>query len=97
LPPTISRAPRVPQGCRSGREGGGGVSRQARASLNQAQVNLSHTIIRSPIDGVVIARNVDVGQTVAASMTVPRLYVLARDLSEMRVNASIDESDIGEI
>ena len=70
---------------------------QARASLNQGQVNLSHTIIRSPIDGVVIARNVDVGQTVAASMTAPTLYVIARDLSEMRVNASIDESDIGEI
>jgi len=65
--------------------------------VKEAEVNLSHTIIRSPIDGVVIARNVDVGQTVAASMTVPRLYVLARDLSEMRVNASIDESDIGEI
>jgi HlyD family secretion protein len=70
---------------------------QAGASLNQAQVNLSHTIIRSPIDGVVIARNVDVGQTVAASMSAPTLYILARDLAEMRVNASIDESDIGEI
>jgi HlyD family secretion protein len=70
---------------------------QARASLNQAQVNLSHTIIRAPIDGVVIARNVDVGQTVAASMQAPTLFVLARDLTEMRVNASVDESDIGEV
>ena len=52
---------------------------QARASLNQAQVNLSHTIIRAPIDGVVIARNVDIGQTVAASMSAPTLYVLARE------------------
>ena len=70
---------------------------QARASLNQAQVNLSHTVIRAPIDGVVIARNVDIGQTVAASMSAPTLYVLARDLAQMRVNASIDESDIGGI
>ena len=70
---------------------------QAQASLNQAQVNLSHTVIRAPIDGVVIARNVDVGQTVAASMQAPTLYIIANDLTEMRVNASIDESDIGEI
>jgi HlyD family secretion protein len=70
---------------------------QARASLNQAQVNLSHTIIRAPIDGVVIARNVDVGQTVASSLQAPTLFIIARDLTEMRVNASIDESDIGEI
>jgi HlyD family secretion protein len=70
---------------------------QAQASLNQAQVNLSHTIIRAPIDGVVIARNVDVGQTVASSLQAPTLYILARDLTEMRVNASIDESDIGDI
>jgi HlyD family secretion protein len=70
---------------------------QQQASLNQAQVNLSHTIIRAPIDGVVIARNVDVGQTVAASMQAPTLFIIARDLTEMRVNASIDESDIGKI
>ena len=70
---------------------------QAQASLNQADVNLSHTIIKAPIDGVVIARNVDVGQTVASSLQAPTLFVIARDLSEMRVNASIDESDIGEI
>jgi HlyD family secretion protein len=70
---------------------------QGQASLNQAQVNLSHTIIRAPIDGVVIARNVDVGQTVAASMQAPVLFTIARNLTEMRVNASIDESDIGKI
>jgi HlyD family secretion protein len=70
---------------------------QAQASLNQAQVNLSHTIIRAPIDGVVIARNVDVGQTVASSLQAPTLYIIANDLTEMRVNASVDESDIGEI
>jgi HlyD family secretion protein len=70
---------------------------QAQASLNQAQVNLSHTIIRAPIDGVVIARNVNVGQTVAASMQAPTLFVIAQNLKEMQVNASVDESDIGKI
>jgi HlyD family secretion protein len=70
---------------------------QAQASLNQAQVNLSHTIIRAPIDGVVIARNVNVGQTVAASMSAPTLFIIAQDLTDMQVSASIDESDIGKI
>jgi HlyD family secretion protein len=70
---------------------------QARASLNQTEVNLQHTIIRSPIDGTVISRNVDVGQTVAASMSAPTLYVIAQDLTHMQVSASIDESDIGRI
>jgi HlyD family secretion protein len=70
---------------------------QARASLNQSQVNLAHTIITAPIDGIVISRNVDVGQTVAASMQAPTLFVIARDLAEMQVNASISESDIGRI
>jgi len=70
---------------------------QARASLNQAQVNLQHTIINSPIDGTVISRSVDVGQTVAASMSAPTLYVIAQDLTQMQVSASIDESDIGRI
>ena len=70
---------------------------QARASLSQAQVNIEHTIIRAPIDGVVISRNVDVGQTVAASMSAPTLFVIANDLSRMRVSASVDESDIGRV
>jgi HlyD family secretion protein len=70
---------------------------QAQASLNQADVNLGHTIIRSPIEGTVISRNVDVGQTVAASMSAPTLYVIAQDLTHMQVSASIDESDIGRI
>ena len=70
---------------------------QARASLSQNQVNLSQTIIAAPVDGIVISRNVDVGQTVAASMSAPTLFVIAKDLSEMQVNASIDESDIGRI
>jgi HlyD family secretion protein len=70
---------------------------QAQASLNQAQVNLEHTIITAPIDGIVISRSVDVGQTVAASMSAPILFLLAADLTEMKVNANIDESDVGRI
>jgi HlyD family secretion protein len=70
---------------------------QARASLEQAQVNLSKTVIRSPIDGIVISRNVDVGQTVAASLSAPTLFVLAADLTQMQLNANIDESDLGAI
>lgn len=70
---------------------------QARASLSQNQVNLNHTIITAPIDGTVISRNVDVGQTVAASMQAPVLFTIAKDLTQMQVSASIDESDIGKI
>jgi HlyD family secretion protein len=70
---------------------------QARANLNQAQVNLQHTVIRAPIDGIVISRNVDVGQTVAASMQAPTLFVIAADLTKMKVNANIDEADVGRI
>jgi HlyD family secretion protein len=70
---------------------------QAQAVLNQNQVNLNHTIIRAPIDGIVISRNVDVGQTVASSLQAPTLFVIANDLTRMQVNASIDESDIGHI
>jgi HlyD family secretion protein len=70
---------------------------QARASLHQAQVNLAHTVITAPIDGIVISRNVDVGQTVAASMQAPTLFVIARDLTHMQVRASINEADVGRI
>lgn len=70
---------------------------QAQAALNQNQVNLDHTIIRAPIDGIVISRSVDVGQTVASSLQAPTLFVIANDLTRMQVNASIDESDIGRI
>ena len=70
---------------------------QAAASLNQAQVNLDHTIITAPIDGIVISRTVDVGQTVAASMQAPILFLLAADLTKMKVDANIDESDVGRI
>jgi len=70
---------------------------QAQANVNQAQVDLDHTIITAPIDGVVIARNVDVGQTVAASFQAPVLFVIANDLKHMQVNASVDEADIGRV
>jgi HlyD family secretion protein len=70
---------------------------QARSAVKTAQVNLAKTVIASPIDGVVIARNVDVGQTVAASLSAPTLFVIAADLSRMQLNASIDESDLGQI
>ena len=70
---------------------------QSQASLRQAEVTLSKTVIAAPIDGIVVARNVDVGQTVAASMSAPTLFVIAADLSKMRLNASIDESDVGTI
>jgi HlyD family secretion protein len=70
---------------------------QARASLNQNEVNLQHTVIAAPIDGLVISRNVDVGQTVAASMQAPTLFVLAADLTKMQVVANLDESDVGRI
>jgi HlyD family secretion protein len=70
---------------------------QARSAVRTAQVNLAKTVIASPIDGVVIARNVDVGQTVAASLSAPTLFVIAADLSRMQLNASIDESDLGQI
>jgi HlyD family secretion protein len=70
---------------------------QSAASVQQAQVDLTHTVIRAPIDGVVVARNVDVGQTVAASLQAPVLFVIANDLSRMQVNASIDEADVGRV
>jgi HlyD family secretion protein len=68
---------------------------QAEAQLLEAEVNLSYTDISSPIDGVVISREVDVGQTVSASTSAPTLFQIANDLTRMRVQASIDEADIG--
>jgi HlyD family secretion protein len=70
---------------------------QSQASLNQNEVNLGHTVIKAPIDGIVIARQVDMGQTVAASMSAPELFVIAADLTKMQVIANIDESDVGRI
>jgi HlyD family secretion protein len=73
------------------------IIRQARSGVDTAQLNLSKTIIESPIDGVVVSRSVDVGQTVSATMSTPTLFVLAADLSKMQVEASIDESDVGRV
>src|SRR5262245_43056845 len=70
---------------------------QSQASLKQNEVNLEHTVITAPIDGLVISRNVDRGQTVAASMQAPTLFVLAADLTKMQVVANLDESDVGRI
>src|SRR6266545_3254016 len=70
---------------------------QSQASVNQNQVNLDHTIITAPIDGIVTQRSVDVGQTVAASMQAPTLFIIAADLTKMQVNANIDEADVGRI
>ena len=70
---------------------------QSQATVNQNQVNLDHTIIAAPIDGIITQRSVDVGQTVAASMQAPTLFIIAADLTKMQVNANIDESDVGRI
>lgn len=67
----------------------------AQASLDEAEVDLSRTVIRSPIDGVVIARNIENGQTVAASLQAPELFIIAADLKRMQVNANVSEADIG--
>jgi HlyD family secretion protein len=69
--------------------------KQAQIGLERAERNLEYTVIRAPVDGVVIERAVDVGQTVAASMSAPVLFVIAGDLSEMEILASVDESEIG--
>lgn len=71
--------------------------KQAQAALDRARVNLRYSVIRSPIDGVVISRDVDVGQTVAASLQAPQLFLIANDLRQMQVEASVDEADIGQI
>ena len=69
----------------------------AKAQLERAQINLELTKIYSPVDGVVISRSVDIGQTVAASLSAPTLFLIANDLSRMQVKASVDEADIGKI
>ena len=70
---------------------------QAQAQLDTSQVDFEHTVIKSPIDGIVVSRNVNVGQTVAASFQAPVLFVIANDLREMQVNCSVDEADIGKV
>ncbi|MBI2204838.1 MAG: HlyD family secretion protein [Candidatus Rokubacteria bacterium] len=70
---------------------------QRQAALQQSQVDLDHTTIRAPVDGVVVSRQVDVGQTVAASLQAPTLFTIAQDLTKMQVDTSVDEADIGRI
>jgi HlyD family secretion protein len=72
-------------------------AQQKSAAVTVAQTNLDHATIRSPIDGTVIARSVDVGQTVAASLQAPTLFTIAQDLTKMQVYVSTDESDVGTI
>jgi len=71
--------------------------KQARAALHQSQVNLSYTNILSPIDGVVISRNVDVGQTVAATLQAPVIFTIAEDLKKMQVDTDVAEGDVGRL
>ena len=70
---------------------------QAQAAMNQASIDLGYTVIRSPVDGMVISRNVDVGQTVAASLQAPTLFTIANDLTKMEVHTNVDEADVGNI
>lgn len=71
--------------------------KQRESLLRQAQVDLERTFIRAPVDGTVILRNVDAGQTVAASLQAPVLFTIARDLRDMQVEAAIDEADVGRL
>jgi HlyD family secretion protein len=73
------------------------MERQKAAELDQARIDLARTVISAPIDGVVIGRNVDRGQTVAASFEAPTLFTIAQDLHQMEVHANVDEADIGRI
>jgi len=70
---------------------------QAKAALKLAETNLRYTTIRSPVNGIVISRNVDVGQTVAASLQAPTLFTIAKDLTQMQVDTNVSEADIGRI
>jgi HlyD family secretion protein len=70
---------------------------QTRGTLKQAETNLRYATIRSPVDGIVVSRNVDVGQTVAASFSTPTLFTIAQDLTKMEIDTSVDEADISRI
>jgi HlyD family secretion protein len=70
---------------------------QAKSQLESSKVDLSYTIIRSPIDGLVISRNMNVGQTVQASFQAPKLFDIANDLSKMQVECAVDEADVGKV
>jgi HlyD family secretion protein len=71
--------------------------RQKRAALEQTRLDLVHTEIRAPVDGVVVSRAIDPGQTVAASLQAPTLFTIAQDLTQMQVEAAVDEADVGRL
>ncbi len=73
----------------------GAQVKQAEAALNAAELDLKYTIIRSPVNGIVVARNIEVGQTVASSFATPNLFLIALDLTKMQVDTNVSESDIG--
>jgi len=75
----------------------GAAAEQAKAALAQAELNLKYTTIVSPIDGTVISRNVDVGQTVAATLQAPVLFTIAQDLTRMQVDTNVAEADVGKV
>jgi HlyD family secretion protein len=85
------------EAARASVEAAEGAVAQAQAALEQAEVNLAYTRIYSPTDGVVISRSVDVGQTVAASLQAPTLFVIAEDLAKMQVDTSVSEADVGRL
>ena len=70
---------------------------QNQAALRQAEINLEHTVIMTPVDGVVVSRTVDVGQTVAASLQAPTLFTIAQDLTKMQVDTNVAEADVGRV
>jgi HlyD family secretion protein len=70
---------------------------QSQANLRQAEINLERTVIAAPVDGVVVSRNVDVGQTVAASLQAPTLFTIAQDLTKMQVDTNVAEADVGRV
>ncbi|MEO8340184.1 MAG: efflux RND transporter periplasmic adaptor subunit [Nitrospirota bacterium] len=75
----------------------GAQVKQAEAALNAVELDLKYTVIRSPVNGIVVARNVEVGQTIAASFATPNLFLIALDLTKMQVDTNVSESDIGGI
>jgi HlyD family secretion protein len=94
---TIQSAQAQVQVVQSQLSSGRAQERQAQAALEQAKINLAHTQITAPVDGTVIARRMDVGQTVAASFAAPTIFEIAQDLTKMQLDTNVDESDIGTI
>jgi len=78
-------------------DGAAETVKQDQAALDQAALDLEHTQIRAPVDGVVVSRNMDVGQTVAASFQAPTIFLIAQDLTKMQVDTNVDESDVGPV